>query len=92
VLSEVNASPEHATDVSVAFIKSALHNRIDKWTAVEEHPLVGLEEVLLGDFLATMSVPLPQLSVLYFLHLLAIKIVLDKIFLFYLINIFINLP
>lgn len=69
VLRKINARPKHATDVGVAFIKAPLHNRIDERTAVEEHPLVRLQIVLLGDLLAAMSVPLPKLSILHLLNL-----------------------
>jgi len=69
MLSEINASPKHAANVGVALVESALHDCVDEGTTVEEHTLVGLQEILLGDLLPSMSITLPQLSILYLLHL-----------------------
>jgi len=69
MLGEINASPKHAADVGVALVESALHDCVDEGTTVEEHTLVGLQEILLGDLLPSMSITLPQLSILYLLHL-----------------------
>lgn len=69
VFGKINASTEHAAYVGVPLIKATLHNSIDKGAAMEEHALVGLQKVLLGNLLAPMRIPLPQLTVLHLLYL-----------------------
>lgn len=42
VLSKVNASTEHASDVSVTLIETLLHDCVYEWAAMEQHALTGL--------------------------------------------------
>lgn len=69
MLRKVDARPEHTTNVGVTLVKSALHDRIDERTAVEQHALIGLQEVLFGNLLSSMRIAFPQFTILNLLHL-----------------------
>lgn len=69
MLRKVDTRPEHTTNVGVTLVKSALHDRIDERTAVEQHALIGLQEVLFGNLLSSMRIAFPQFTILNLLHL-----------------------
>lgn len=69
MLRKVDARPEHTPNVCVTLVKSALYDRIDERTAVEEHALIRLQEVLFGNLLTSVRVAFPQLTILNLLHL-----------------------
>lgn len=50
-------------------IESLLHDGIDEWAAVEQHPFARLMIVLLGYLLPAMRISFPESPVLDFLNL-----------------------
>lgn len=69
MLRKVDARPEHTPNVGVTLVKSALYDRIDERTAVEQHAFIGLQEVLFGNLLTSMRIAFPQFTILNLLHL-----------------------
>lgn len=69
MLSEVNARPEHSTDVCMPFIKTFLHDGIYKWAAMEQHTFTGLMSIFIGNLLPTVNIAFPEFAILYFLYL-----------------------
>lgn len=69
VLCEINSGPKHTANVSMSLVETLLHDRINKWTAVEKHPFAGLVAVLLRNLATAMRVALPELAVLHLLDL-----------------------
>lgn len=73
MFSKVDAGTEHAADVRMPLVEPFLHDGIDEWAAVEQHPFTRLMTVLFGDFLTAMRISFPQFAVLDFLNLVAGK-------------------
>lgn len=72
--------PKHAPDVGVSLIKAFVHNSVKEGRPMEEESLVVMAVVLLGHFLLTMTVFLPQSLVTYLLnlqHVVAVKMAPD---------------
>lgn len=69
VLREVDSRTEHTANVGMPLVEAFLHDGIDKWWPVEEHPLACLVAILFGYFFPPMNVALPQFAILDFLHL-----------------------
>jgi hypothetical protein len=74
MLSKINASPEHSTNVGMSLIKTFLHNCIDKWTAMEKHTLTRLMSIFFRDFLSSVRISFPQFTILNFLNLFLINL------------------
>ena len=69
VLSKINTSSKHTTNVSMSFIEAFLNNRVYKWWSMEQHSLATLLTILFGYFLSTMSISFIQLPILNLLNL-----------------------
>lgn len=69
MFSEINASTEHSTNVCMSLIKTFLNNCINEWAAMEKHAFACLVDIFISNFLSSMHVSLPELTILNLLNL-----------------------
>lgn len=68
VLSKVNSSSKHSSNVCMPFIKSFVNDSINKRRPMKQHALIVMIMILLWDLLLSVTESLPQLLVHYLLN------------------------
>lgn len=59
VLSKVDASTEHATNVGVALVETFVDDGVDEWRTMKEHPFIVMVVIFICDFFLPVRVSLP---------------------------------